>query len=57
MSAVRYTLADYDNPGGTNFDDNTLSISLISGVSLNATLSHFLQKLGYQGDRRPWHTD
>ena len=50
---VRYSLVDYDNPGGTDLSGNTLSISFIFGWIVHETLNQFLDKLNYKGSRRP----
>ena len=51
--AVRYSKVDYGNSGGTDLSGNTLTVSLISGWSLHATLKQFLRKLNYKGNWRP----
>jgi hypothetical protein len=49
---LRYTMVDYNNPGGSPLPGNTLTISLVSGWSYHETLKQFLEKLNYKGDWR-----
>ena len=47
--SVRYSLIDYGNPGGSDMSGNSLTVSLMVCMSVNATLSQFLKKLNYRG--------
>jgi hypothetical protein len=49
---ARYSMVDYNNPGGTDLSGNTLTISIVTGWSFHETLGQFLKKLNYKGNWR-----
>jgi hypothetical protein len=50
--AVRYSIVDYSNSGGTDLSGNALTVSIVTGWSIHETLKQFLTKLNYHGDWR-----
>ncbi|MDX9859049.1 MAG: hypothetical protein RBT76_14780 [candidate division Zixibacteria bacterium] len=51
-AAVRYSMVDYGNTGGSDLGGNTLTVSLVTGWSYHETLKQFLKNLNYQGNWR-----
>ncbi|MDH3890099.1 MAG: hypothetical protein OEV49_03365 [candidate division Zixibacteria bacterium] len=49
---IRHNFVDYSNAGGTDLSGHTITISVVTGWSLNATLNQFLSKLNYKGSWR-----
>ncbi len=49
---ARYSFVDYPNPRGSDISGNTLSLSLVLGISGNATRRELLDDVNYRGDYR-----
>ena len=50
---IRYSYLDHSNRGGTDLSGGAVTISFITGWSLNATLQQFLKAINYKGSWRP----